>query len=68
MLFIFTRTLIFGDPVAGWPSMMCVIMFIGGLQLLCIGILGEYLAKTYLEVKSRPIYISKESNIRENDR
>ena len=68
VLFIFVRTLIFGDPVAGWPSMMCVIMFIGGLQLLCIGILGEYLAKTYLEVKSRPIYISKESNIRENDR
>ena len=68
IVFIVARTILFGDPVAGWPSMMCVIMFIGGLQLFCIGILGEYLAKTYLEVKKRPIYICKESNIRENDR
>lgn len=66
--FIVIRTLIFGDPVAGWPSMICVILFMGGLQLLCIGILGEYLAKTYLEVKGRPIFICKESNICENDR
>ena len=68
IVFIVARTLIFGDPVAGWPSMICVILFMGGLQLLCIGILGEYLAKTYLEVKGRPIYICKESNTRENDR
>ena len=64
---IIVRTLIFGDPVAGWPSLVCIILLIGGLQLLCIGILGEYLAKTYLEVKNRPIYICKETNTREND-
>jgi len=68
IVFIVVRTLMFGDPVAGWPSMICVILLIGGLQLLCIGILGEYLAKTYLEVKGRPIFICKEHNIRENDR
>ena len=64
ILFIVVRTLLFGDPVAGWPSMICVILLIGGLQLLCIGILGEYLAKTYLEVKNRPIFICKETNIK----
>ena len=64
---IIVRTLMFGDPVAGWPSLVCIILLIGGLQLLCIGILGEYLAKTYLEVKNRPIYICKETNTREND-
>ena len=68
ILFIVARTLLFGDPVAGWPSLVCIILLIGGLQLLSIGILGEYLAKTYLEVKKRPIFICKESNIRENDR
>ena len=68
ILFIVIRTLIFGDPVAGWPSLVCIILLIGGLQLLSIGILGEYLAKTYLEVKNRPIFICKESNICENDR
>ena len=66
--FIVVRTLMFGDPVAGWPSLVCIILLIGGLQLLCIGVLGEYLAKTYLEVKNRPIYICKETNTRENDR
>jgi len=68
IVFIVVRTLMFGDPVAGWPSLVCIILLIGGLQLLSIGILGEYLAKTYLEVKNRPIFICKESNIRENDR
>ena len=68
ILFIVVRTLMFGDPVAGWPSLVCIILLIGGLQLLCIGILGEYLAKTYLEVKGRPIYICKETNTCENDR
>lgn len=67
ILFIVVRTLMFGDPVAGWPSLVCIILLIGGLQLMSIGILGEYLAKTYLEVKNRPIFICKESNIREND-
>lgn len=63
ILFIIIRTLIFGDPVSGWPSMVCIILLIGGIQLFCIGILGEYLSKTYLEVKKRPIYICKETNI-----
>lgn len=67
IVFIIARTLMFGDPVAGWPSLVCIILLIGGLQLLSIGILGEYLSKTYLEVKNRPIFICKESNIREND-
>lgn len=57
---IVAKTLIWGDPVAGYPSLICSIMFIGGIQLFCIGILGQYLSKTYLETKNRPIYISKE--------
>ena len=68
IVFIVVRTLLFGDPVAGWPSLICVILMIGGIQLFCIGILGKYLSKTYLEGKNRPIYICKESNIRESDR
>ncbi|OZG61788.1 glycosyl transferase family 2 [Bifidobacterium lemurum] len=62
ILLIIIRTLAFGDPVAGWPSMICIVLFIGGLQLLCIGILGQYLAKTYLETKERPPYIVRETN------
>ena len=61
--FIIVRTLLYGDPVSGWPSMICIIVFIGGIQLFCIGILGEYLAKTYMETKHRPIFICKETNI-----
>lgn len=57
---IFTRALIFGDPVAGWPSMVCIIIFLGGLQLFCIGVLGAYLAKVYLEAKRRPMYFIRE--------
>nr|MBQ8252499.1 glycosyltransferase family 2 protein [Lachnospiraceae bacterium] len=60
LIFVFVRALLYGDPVAGWPSMMCIIIFIGGLQLLCIGILSMYLSKTYLETKHRPIYIARE--------
>lgn len=60
---IVVRTLIFGDPTSGWPSLVCIIMLIGGIQLLCIGILGQYLSKAYLETKKRPIYIERESNI-----
>ncbi len=62
ILFIIIRTLIFGDPVSGWPSTVCVIFFVGGLQLFCVGILGQYLAKTYLETKKRPVYIIKEKS------
>lgn len=57
---IVVKTIAFGEPVAGYPSLICVITFIGGIQLFCIGILGQYLAKTYLETKKRPIYITKE--------
>lgn len=60
---IIVMALIFGDLPSGWPSMVCIVMLIGGIQLLCIGILGQYLSKTYLETKKRPIYIEKESNI-----
>ena len=61
-LFIVVRRLLFGDPVAGWASTACIILFMGGLQLLCMGIMGQYLAKTYLEVKKRPHYIIAETN------
>lgn len=61
LIFIFVRALIFGDPTSGWPSMVCIILLVSGIQLFCLGIVGEYLAKTYLEVKNRPIYIVKEA-------
>ncbi len=64
IIVIIIKTLIFGNPTSGWPSMVCIVMLIGGIQLLCIGILGQYLSKTYLETKHRPIYISKESNVK----
>ncbi len=63
IIFIVVRTLIFGDPVSGWPSLATIVCFIGGLQLLGLGIIGQYLSKTYLETKNRPIYIIKESNL-----
>lgn len=62
IIFVIVRKLMFGDPTSGWPSLVCIILFISGVQLLCSGIMGEYLAKTYLEVKNRPIYIEKESS------
>ena len=62
IVFIVVRRLVFGDPVAGWASTACIILFMGGLQLLCMGIMGQYLAKTYLEVKHRPHYIIAETN------
>ena len=49
VVYIIVKTLLFGDPVSGWPSLACMVMFMGGIQLLCMGILGQYLAKTYLE-------------------
>lgn len=57
---IIVRTLVFGDPTSGWPSLVCIISLISGVQLLCLGIVGQYLAKTYMEVKDRPIYLVKE--------
>ena len=59
---IVIKTLIFGDPVGGWPSLACMVMFMGGIQLFCTGILGQYLAKTYMETKRRPIYIIAETD------
>ena len=60
MIFIIARFLMFGDPVAGWASTVTIILFVGGIQLFCTGILGQYLAKSYMEVKRRPAYIIKE--------
>lgn len=61
LLFIFIKAMFWGDPVAGWPSLVCIITFLGGIQLFCIGIVGLYLSRTYLETKNRPIYIVKEN-------
>ena len=62
VVYIIIKTLLFGDPVGGWPSLACMVMFMGGIQLFCMGILGQYLAKTYLETKRRPIYILAETD------
>ncbi len=62
IIIIIIRTLIMGDPTSGWPSMVCIILLVSGIQLFCIGILGEYLAKMYLETKRRPIYLVQEEN------
>ena len=59
---IIIKTLLFGDPVSGWPSTICIIFFVSGVQLFCMGIFGMYLSKTYLEAKRRPVYIIKETN------
>lgn len=61
IIFIIAKTLIYGDPTSGWPSLACIIVFVSGVQLFSIGIMGQYLSKTYLEVKHRPIYIVKET-------
>ena len=61
ILFIIFKTLCFGDPVSGWPSLACIIIFVSGIQLFFMGVFGEYLAKMYLETKNRPIYIVKET-------
>ena len=60
IIFIIVRKLMFGDPTSGWPSLVCIISLVSGVQLFCIGIVGQYLSKTYLEVKKRPLYIVKE--------
>ena len=61
ILVIISKTILFGDPVQGWPSLACIIFLVGGIQLFCMGIIGNYLSRTYLEVKNRPIFIIKES-------
>lgn len=65
IIFFIVKTLLWGDPVAGYPSLVCIIFLVSGIQLFCMGISGQYLSKTYLEVKKRPIYISKEDNTSE---
>ena len=67
ILVIICKTLIWGDPVGGWPSLACIIIFVSGIQLFFMGIFGEYLAKTYLETKKRPIYIVKETEVGERN-
>ena len=62
IILIVVRTCIWGDPVSGWPSLACIIFLVSGVQLLCTGIVGEYLSKTYLETKRRPIFILKDSS------
>jgi glycosyltransferase involved in cell wall biosynthesis len=61
ILIIIIKTLVFGDPTSGWPSMVCITVFMSGVQLMSLGIIGQYLSKTYLEVKNRPIYFIKET-------
>ena len=65
LVLIIIKTLIFGDPTSGWPSLACIIFLLSGIQMFCIGVVGQYLAKTYLETKNRPIYIIGESNIKD---
>lgn len=65
VLVIIFKTLLWGDPVSGWPSLACIIIFMSGIQLFFLGIIGEYLAKTYLETKKRPIYIIREQDEKE---
>lgn len=63
IVFVVTRALIFGDPTTGWPSMISIVLFVGGIQLFCVGVLGQYLSKTYLESKRRPTYFIREDNL-----
>lgn len=60
IIFIIIRTMVFGDPVSGWPSLVCIISLVSGVQLFCLGIVGQYMSKMYMEVKNRPIYLVKE--------
>ena len=63
IIVVIVRTLVFGDPTAGWPSLVCIMLLLSGIQMLGIGIVGQYLAKTYLETKHRPIYLVRETNV-----
>lgn len=67
LIFLIVRKLIFGDPVAGWASSICIIIFIGGIQLFCLGIVGQYLAKVYTETKNRPPYVIASKKLPEKD-
>ncbi len=67
IIIIIVKTIAFGDPTSGWPSLACIIFLVSGVQLFALGIIGQYLSKTYLETKKRPIYIIKETNISERN-
>ena len=67
IIVIIVKTIAFGDPTSGWPSLACIIFLVSGVQLFALGIIGQYLSKTYLETKKRPIYIIKETNISERN-
>lgn len=68
IIFVIVRKLIFGDPVSGWASLVCIMTFIGGIQIFCIGIIAQYLSKMYLETKHRPHFIISETNVKEADK
>ena len=63
IIVVIVRTLVFGDPTSGWPSLVCIMLLLSGIQMLGIGVVGQYLAKTYLETKHRPIYLARLTNI-----
>lgn len=66
LLFIIIRALVFGDPTTGWPSLVSIMLFVGGIQLMCLGIIGKYIGKIFLETKKRPIYLVRESSVFED--
>ena len=66
-VFFFVRKLAFGDPVTGWASTVCIITFLGGIQLFFLGVFGQYMARAYLEVKNRPLFLIAESNIEKGE-
>lgn len=68
ILYSVVKTLVYGNATAGWTSIVCIVFFIGGIQLFCVGIIGEYLARMYTEIKRRPVYIAKETNIEKEDK
>ena len=57
IILIIAKTVLYGDPVSGWPSMVCIVLFVSGVQLFCLGIMGQYMSKEYMEIKGRPIYV-----------
>lgn len=68
IIFIIVKTIIYGDPVSGWPSLACIVLFLGGIQLFFLGVIGNYLSKIHLEVKNRPVYIIKEEEEKNNEK
>ena len=62
IILIIAKTVLYGDPVSGWPSMVCIVLFVSGVQLFCLGIMGQYMSKEYMEIKGRPIYVVRETD------